>query len=196
MEKRNEIGSIRENAEYPFFSIESLRLRSFEDWPKALKQKPEQLADAGFFYLQISDRVVCFSCGGGLRAWEDEDDPWEQHALYYGGCQYMRLIKGNDYRDEAIAKIRRAEENKQKTSATNCASSDVAPTIDTPTNNSDPAYENLAALRKCKICFENESNSVFLSCGHIIACVKCASSLDVCPVCKRRIEKIIKVYFS
>lgn len=70
--------------EFPEYAIEMDRLQSFNEWPKSMKQKPEQLSDAGFFYTQKGDRVICFSCGGGLREWEeDDDDPWEQHALWY-----------------------------------------------------------------------------------------------------------------
>lgn len=35
--------------EYPEFAVESARLRTFEAWPRNLKQKPHQLAEAGFF---------------------------------------------------------------------------------------------------------------------------------------------------
>ena len=57
-----------------------------------------------FFYTKLSDRVICFSCGGGIHAWEDDDDPWEQHAIYFGGCEYLRLMKGEHYHDEVMTK--------------------------------------------------------------------------------------------
>ncbi|XP_055308585.1 death-associated inhibitor of apoptosis 1-like, partial [Sitodiplosis mosellana] len=111
-------GIFRQAAEFPSYAVETRRLRSFKDWPKALKQKPEQMADAGFFYTKMSDRVICFSCGGALKEWEDNDDPWEQHALYYGDkCNYLRLIKGIDYHDEVIGKLaamRIADEKKEE----------------------------------------------------------------------------------
>lgn len=67
--------------EYPNYAIEAKRLESYEDWPKFMKQKPKELSDAGFFYTGKSDRVKCFSCGGGLKDWEAGDEPWEQHAM-------------------------------------------------------------------------------------------------------------------
>lgn len=79
------------------FYILKARLCSFHDWPKTLKQTPEQLSDAGFFYTQKCDRVICFCCGLGLKQWEDNDDPWEQHALYNAKCAYLLLIKGSEY---------------------------------------------------------------------------------------------------
>ena len=38
------------------------RLRTFRDWPPALKQKPKDLAEAGFIYIGTSDQVKCFFC--------------------------------------------------------------------------------------------------------------------------------------
>lgn len=83
--------------DFPEYVIERARLRSFDEWPKVLKQTPEQLSAAGFFYTQREDRVICFCCGGGIRAWEEHDDPWEQHALHYGKCDYLKLMKGPEY---------------------------------------------------------------------------------------------------
>lgn len=72
-------------------------MQSFDVWPKTLKQTPEQLSAAGFFYTHKHDRVICICCGGGLHSWEEDDDPWEQHALHYGTCEYLQLVKGLEY---------------------------------------------------------------------------------------------------
>lgn len=83
--------------DFPEFAIETVRLQTFDEWPKTLKQRPKQLSDAGFFYTQKGDRVICFSCGGGLCDWVEQDDPWEQHAIWYDKCEYLRLVKGFDF---------------------------------------------------------------------------------------------------
>ena len=62
------------------YSTLEARLRSFRDWPPALKQEPRQLAEAGFYYIGFSDQTKCFYCDGGLRNWQPEDDPWTEHA--------------------------------------------------------------------------------------------------------------------
>lgn len=90
--------------EYPNYAIEAKRLESYEDWPKFMKQKPKELSDAGFFYTGKSDRVKCFSCGGGLKDWEAEDEPWEQHAMWYNNCEYLKLMKGEEYIAQCLAK--------------------------------------------------------------------------------------------
>ncbi|XP_035785707.1 death-associated inhibitor of apoptosis 1-like [Anopheles albimanus] len=97
------VGSQPCRPEYPMYAIEADRLKSFEDWPTSMSQKPQQLSDAGFFYTGKSDRVKCFSCGGGLKDWEQGDDPWEQHGIWYSNCHYLKLIKGREFIDRCLA---------------------------------------------------------------------------------------------
>ncbi|TRY77154.1 hypothetical protein TCAL_00064 [Tigriopus californicus] len=82
------------------FSTLEARLRTFREWPPALRQKPKDMAEAGFFYIGLSDQVKCFYCDGGLRNWQAEDDPWTEHCRWFSKCGFVRLIKG----DEFIAK--------------------------------------------------------------------------------------------
>lgn len=204
MDTRDTIGSVRQTAEFPRYSIESVRLRSFKHWPIQMKQKPEQLADAGLFYTQHGDHVVCFSCGGGLRDWNDNDIPWEQHALYYEDCKYMKLLKGDGYHDEVITKLAMDRIAKQNNQTSEDSSSSTEPPSCTTTTEStttaDDAKccskfdEKLSEYKKCKICYVNDYNAVFLPCAHMIACVKCASSVTTCPICNGSLENIIKVY--
>ncbi|EDW99808.1 uncharacterized protein Dyak_GE23121, isoform B [Drosophila yakuba] len=102
--------------EYPEYAVESARLRTFEAWPRNLKQKPHQLAEAGFFYTGVGDRVRCFSCGGGLKDWDDNDEPWEQHALWLSQCRFVKLMKGQLYIDTVAAKPEPAEEKEESSS--------------------------------------------------------------------------------
>lgn len=191
--------------EHPEFAIESHRLVSFEDWPKTMKQKPKELAEAGFYYTGKGDRVACFSCGGGLKDWEEMDVPWEQHAMWYSKCEYLKLVKGQEFIDEILARkssppssytevssletgagsskdVKRSEETQK------CASSILA------TEDQKPAAVNDSKM--CKICYECEYNTAFFPCGHIIACAKCASSVTKCPYCRQPFTKVMRVYFS
>lgn len=34
-------------------------------------------------YAGKRDTVQCFSCGGCLGNWEDDDDPWKEHAKWF-----------------------------------------------------------------------------------------------------------------
>lgn len=104
---------LRTHSDFPDYAAEKTRLRSFDGWPKALKQTPQQLSEAGFFYTQKSDRVICFCCGGGLCAWDEKDCPWEQHALNHGECDYLKLMKGPEYIATVKEKLKVVQEDSE-----------------------------------------------------------------------------------
>ena len=79
------------------------RLESFRRWPKSEIQSPERLAEAGFYYSGIHDNTLCFHCGGGLKNWEVDDDPWIEHARWFQKCGFINIQKGPKFVQEAIA---------------------------------------------------------------------------------------------
>ena len=85
-----------------FLFLES-REKSYTAWPSQVKQTPQELAEAGFFYCGLSDHVCCFYCGNGLRNWKKGGNPWEEHAGWYPECNFVLAKKGQDF----IDKIRR-----------------------------------------------------------------------------------------
>lgn len=46
----------------------------------------------------------------------------------------------------------------------------------------------------CVICLEQEYNAVFVPCGHMCCCTTCCSHLTNCPLCRRRIEQVVKTF--
>ncbi|XP_076303913.1 baculoviral IAP repeat-containing protein 3-like [Lasioglossum baleicum] len=82
---------------YPEYGTNNARLRTFETWPKIMAQTKKTLTDAGFFYTGKSDKIRCHHCGGGLKGWGLEHDPWEQHAKWFSKCSYLLMVKGPDY---------------------------------------------------------------------------------------------------
>nr|BBC70780.1 polyprotein [Enterovirus G] len=72
---------------------EETRLKSFSNWPHHVHLAPKRMASAGFYYTGVKDQVKCFCCEGKLVDWEPSDDPWEEHAKWYPGCEYL-LEKG------------------------------------------------------------------------------------------------------
>lgn len=93
------------------FTTYESRLKSFDisskelySWPSIIKQTPKELAEAGFYYVGLSDHVMCFHCGGGLHNWEAGDDPWEEHARWYPRCSFLLLMKGREFIDKALEK--------------------------------------------------------------------------------------------
>ncbi|KAL3882671.1 hypothetical protein ACJMK2_028988 [Sinanodonta woodiana] len=86
-----------EKPKHPDYSILTSRLESFRGWPSLAAQKPSELAAAGLYYVGVGDCVQCFYCGGGLRSWEEEDDPWQEHARWYPNCAFLKQFKGEDF---------------------------------------------------------------------------------------------------
>lgn len=56
--------------------------------------------------------------------------------------------------------------------------------------------ETVSDSDTCKICFENVIECVFVACGHMCACSSCSGNLHDCPICRKPIEKVLRVYKS
>lgn len=46
----------------------------------------------------------------------------------------------------------------------------------------------------CVICLEQQYNAVFVPCGHMCSCMACSSHLTSCPLCRRRIDQVVRTY--
>ncbi|XP_068617288.1 death-associated inhibitor of apoptosis 1-like isoform X2 [Battus philenor] len=175
---------------HPRYASEAARLRTFKDWPRCMRQKPEELAEAGFFYTGQGDKTKCFYCDGGLKDWENDDVPWEQHARWFDRCAYVQLVKGRDYVQKVMSEACAIPAPKEQKEAT--------PSVDTPKNKTtSEKEENVVEDSKlCKICYVEERNVCFVPCGHVVACAKCALSTDKCPMCRRTFQNAVRLYFS
>jgi len=45
----------------------------------------------------------------------------------------------------------------------------------------------------CKICFKEKLEVLFMPCGHVIACIQCAVTLDQCAVCRQPFTMTMRV---
>lgn len=50
--------------------------------------------------------------------------------------------------------------------------------------------------RLCKICYNDELRVVFLPCGHMVTCVKCAPGMTSCALCRQPISMTVRAFFS
>ncbi|NXF94965.1 BIR protein, partial [Eubucco bourcierii] len=81
------------------------RVKTFTNWPTRIPVQPEQLADAGFYYVGRNDDVKCFCCDGGLRCWESGDNPWIEHAKWFPRCEYLLRVKGGEFVSQVQARF-------------------------------------------------------------------------------------------
>ena len=54
-----------------------------------------------FFIIPTAngDHVICFACGIGVKNWNCECDPWEEHLRYKPKCPFLR-VGHNAYKQE------------------------------------------------------------------------------------------------
>ena len=94
----------------PHMRSSEARLQTFLDnssiWPAhRIRATPQQIVDAGMYYLGERDRVKCWYCNGGLQNWERDDDPMEEHAKWFPLCEFVLQQKGPDYVHEIVARF-------------------------------------------------------------------------------------------
>lgn len=213
---------------YREYSLEQTRLASFTGWPSQMKQKPEVLAQAGFFYLGQGDKVKCFFCGGILWDWDPEDEPFTEHAKWFPKCPWLSLSKGDPFiervqrelmqisisapaePDETSVKSVEQTQPKVVSEPQNFNQSAATVTNNVKNYTSDSTLNETEHLnvkevidenrrikeeKLCKICMDEEISVVFLPCGHLACCPKCSVPLDKCPICRKLIEKQVKIYW-
>jgi hypothetical protein len=56
--------------------------------------------------------------------------------------------------------------------------------------------ERLKDEQSCRVCYNEESNILFLPCRHLVTCPTCAASVANCPVCRSPIEQTVQVFKS
>lgn len=56
--------------------------------------------------------------------------------------------------------------------------------------------QKLLDLQTCNICYVEEIDSVYIPCGHKCSCSLCSSKLKSCPICRKQIKNVVKIYHS
>ncbi|XP_016313488.1 E3 ubiquitin-protein ligase XIAP-like isoform X2 [Sinocyclocheilus anshuiensis] len=98
----HDVGNVPLTTPRPRVNGQRASLETFEGRLESFRGRqhpidPERLARAGFYSSGEQDRVLCFKCGGGLKGWRPDEDPWEQHARHYPGCSFLLAEKGGEY---------------------------------------------------------------------------------------------------
>lgn len=48
----------------------------------------------------------------------------------------------------------------------------------------------------CQICYSEEIDALFYDCGHVCACVDCAKQVEACPICRKNVRHVVRMYRS
>ena len=75
----------------PAYRNASARKETFHNWPLQLAQKSYSMAEKGFVYTGLSDRVRCFCCGIYLHSWQADDDITLEHKRISPNCAFVKM---------------------------------------------------------------------------------------------------------
>lgn len=167
---------------YPDYRQLQTRLESFErsQLDSCVNKLRWEFAEAGFFYTGQDDKTICYYCGGGLKDWQEDDDPWVQHAKWFPRCPFVIVNKGQDFVDaHSNRNNRNALDNKR------CSTKSTEIEIKNP---------EIRRTLECIICLSAERNIVFHPCSHCCTCTTCALGVDDCVYCRTPITAVTKVF--
>ena len=205
---------------FPQYKLYSKRLHTFceKEWPIGLSQSSDELALAGFFYTGLSDKVICFSCAGGLNKWKKSDIPLFEHLRSFPDCMFAQLLasKPNVCNSEngSTSNVTLHPNEKYKLQESNCENNNQdSDTISLsrrfcslfsrgsiPTQEKNKENEKHMKIsdeyKMCKICMVEERNVAIAPCGHFVLCSLCAGCISQCPVCRCNVKHFTKIYFS
>ncbi|XP_071959858.1 baculoviral IAP repeat-containing protein 8-like [Antedon mediterranea] len=90
----------RQRAMHPQYALLNVRKMTFTTvW--ATDHTPNGIAEAGFFAIN-RDQAMCFHCGGGLKDWQLDDNPWIEHAKWFPFCNWLRIENGFPFIETAL----------------------------------------------------------------------------------------------
>lgn len=88
--------TINATSELKFFNflsndtLDRARTYTFSNWP-SITPSAQEMACAGWWYTNISDRVMCIHCDVMFHGWTEKDKPYEIHRLKSPRCFYVRM---------------------------------------------------------------------------------------------------------
>ncbi|KAK7506303.1 hypothetical protein BaRGS_00002415 [Batillaria attramentaria] len=183
---------------HPQFAFPSVRIWTYEGWPREHPQRPPVLADAGLFYAGYGDCVLCYSCGIGLRHWSPMDNAWIEHARWRPACFYVRNIQGVEFVEVAQEMTRnnrhptyeevRLEANRRQQAIEQGEDQAAPPAL--------PGDREREMNLLCKVCYMREMCIVLMPCRHLAVCENCSGRAFACPICRSRVESSFRASFG
>lgn len=185
------------------FNREEERLKTFDSWYLNWIDKV-QLAQTGMYYSGESDKVKCHFCKVIIGQWEPNDIPVSEHLRFSPNCPLLRhqTTENIPINMETLLDVLPA------VSYDVCGTGDmpsqdyIQDTVNTSMpkieDNKDSTFNYIPKSENnlCKICYLTEYTTVFLPCGHVIACTKCAARVTKCPLCRQLYSTVQQIYLS
>lgn len=165
---------------FPEYANFQTRLGSFEKslLNSIVNNSKWEFTEAGFFYTGKDDETICYYCGGGLKDWQEDDQPWEEHARWFPRCPFVLVNKGQDFVNTYCERINKCASVRKR-----CSTKDFV--TDEPVQKQG---------LECIVCLSAEREIVFLPCKHCCSCTMCGLSVDNCVYCRTPITSVMKVF--
>ena len=48
----------------------------------------------------------------------------------------------------------------------------------------------------CQICYSEDIDALFFDCGHVCACMSCAKQCECCPICRKSIRQVVRMFWA
>src|SRR2546423_1080791 len=71
---------------------ETERMKTFINWPHTFIS-PQDLAQAGFYFLRQEDKVMCVFCKGCLGDFVPGDTAWGEHMRHLPNYSFVKLME-------------------------------------------------------------------------------------------------------
>lgn len=181
------------------------------------------LVHSGFFYTGKEDITKCGFCGIEIKNWTLDLTPDIIHKKMSKFCPLFlkdfssyesRLETFNRWENDKVQKEKLAESGflhlgyKDVTQCFDCKLKleswdyNDDPDIVHKTLSSNCNFLQFVKNKKnplekyfCNICIENEKNTVFLPCAHVVCCLDCCININnKCPVCTMEIKQKIRIF--
>ncbi|ELT99440.1 hypothetical protein CAPTEDRAFT_120337 [Capitella teleta] len=194
-EVNNVSGGPPSNVRMGILTDEEERTATYEDWTYGHRQSANALAEAGFFFTGVQDRIQCAFCRGVLHSWESTDNPWEEHKKHFPSCPFV-LGRQIDQKKKAPETIMTAA----IVEAHDLNSGELRVWYNMPLiyfKTDERRHVKRKRVNEhifCEVCMHRDCNVVFLPCRHLVCCTLCTDGLKRCPICHTRIKRIVSVF--
>ena len=169
---------------FPKYSQLSDRLNSFnnETLRDYVKENKQTLAEAGFFSNGKEDDTICYYCGGGIRDWVEDDDPWEVHASCFTYCPFIYVMKGKEYVDKCLSSMKVSSTGRLH----KCDQYEK--------QFIEHEFREEEDSQSCVVCLVGKREILFLPCKHFGTCSNCSVRVEKCVTCRTPITAMLKIY--
>lgn len=204
----------------PKMSSVKTRMGTFYCWPLWMRQKPQELAENGFFYRGVGDGVQCFHCNVALNTWSPDDVPILEHMKWSPRCRFLleaciqlesscpntygeatrrRVIEHLDiFFKNSSAKTRlTCDDDKKGYDVCGSKSFDVVDDDEdacvSDSRIKDAVVVDAPKLKPCVLCETQPADVAFLPCGHVRRCMYCAIKSNRCIACRDEVLAIVRI---